>query len=125
MSMTDASDRCLIVEDNLIILMDLEDIVKSAGFTQVDRAANLSQAMALVESTHYRFAFLDFDLEGDSCLPLVKALRKRKTPFAITTGYSDRDLPKLLEGAPIVSKPFSEETIKKILLKALKGLPIP
>jgi ActR/RegA family two-component response regulator len=117
--MIDASDRCLIVEDNFLILIDLEDMVQSTGFKFVDRAADLSQAMLLVETTKYRFAFLDLDLAGESCLPVIEALRKRNTPFAITTGYSDYDLPKLLEGAPIVSKPFSAETIKKVLLNAL------
>ena len=118
--MIGASDRCLIVEDNFIILMDLEDMVQSAGFKWIDRATDLSQALKLVETTLYRFAFLDLALGEDTCLPIIEALKKRKTPFAITTGYSDRDeLPKLLKGAPIVSKPYSAETIKKILLKAL------
>jgi ActR/RegA family two-component response regulator len=75
--------------------------------------------MLFVETMQYRFAFLDLDLGGESCLPVIEALRKSKTPFAITTGYSDQDLPKLLEGAPIISKPFSPETIKKVLLNAL------
>ncbi len=119
--MIGASDRCLIVEDNFLILIDLEDMVQSAGFKFVDRAADLSQAMLLVETTKYRFAFLDLNLGGDTCLPVIEALRERNTPFAITTAYSVYDLPKLLEGALIVSKPFSGETIKKVLHKALKG----
>jgi hypothetical protein len=39
--MIDADDRCLIVEDNFLILIDLEEMVQSVGFKFVDRAIDL------------------------------------------------------------------------------------
>jgi CheY-like chemotaxis protein len=118
--MIDANDRCLIVEDNVLILMDLEDMVQSLGFKFVDRAANLPDAMALVKTHQYRLAILDLYLGGNTSLPLSELLKSHDIPFAVATGYSVGDeLPLLLEGVPIISKPYSVEDIKAVMAELL------
>ena len=109
-------DRCLIVEDNFIILMDLEDMVKSLGFEIIDQASSLEQAMGLLEKTQYRAVLLDLQLGSESSAPLIEILKRQKTPFAITTGYCvEDDRPGLLHGIPIIPKPYSAGTVNRIL----------
>ena len=109
-------DRCLIVEDNFVILLDLEDMVKSMGFKSIDQASSLAQTMELLEKTRYRVVLLDLQLGSESSVPIVKILKNQKIPFAITTGYCvDDDRPSLLHGVPVIPKPYSVGTVNRIL----------
>jgi DNA-binding response OmpR family regulator len=119
-AMNDATDRCLIVEDNFLILMDLEDMVKSSGIKSVDLATNLDQAKVLLKENQYRIVFLDLRLGNESSVPLVKTLKEQKIPFALTTGYAvEADSSGLFQGVPVIPKPYAVNTVNQILRKLL------
>ena len=118
--MIEPNDRCLIVEDNFVILMDLEDMVKGLGLQCVDLATNIDQAKELLLQHRYRIAFLDLYLGNESCLPLANILKKQGVPFAITTGYNvGDDLSSVLEGVPMISKPYAFKTVSQVLAELL------
>jgi DNA-binding response OmpR family regulator len=119
-AMIDVTDRCLIVEDNFLILMDLEDMVKSSGIKSIDLATNLAQAKELLKENQYRIVFLDLRLGNESSVPLVKMLKEQKIPFALTTGYAvEADSSGLFQGVPVISKPYAINTVNQILGKLL------
>jgi DNA-binding response OmpR family regulator len=121
--MINPNDRCLIVEDNFVILMDLEDMVKSMGFKFADHAASVAQAMELLDKTRYRVAFLDLQLGSESSVTIAEKLNERKIPFAITTAYCVEDeRPGPLLGVPIISKPYSIDAVNRTLRSLLKPL---
>ena len=118
------SKDCLIIEENFVISMDLEDIVKSMGFDFIDQATSLTQATELLEKMQYRMAFLDLYLGQESSLPIAEMLKKQNIPFAITTAYHDEDsLPNLLKGIPIIQKPYSTNTVNRVVLELLNSTP--
>ncbi len=124
--MINADDCCLIVEDNFVILIDLEDMVQSMGFKQVDHATNLTEAMALIEKKRYRVAFLDIRLGKDNGLPIAKALQKHEIPFAITSAYYDESsLPPEFHRVPLVAKPYSMGAVRKALADLLNFSSMP
>ena len=121
--MIDPNDRCLIVEDNFVILMDLEDMVKSMGFKFADQAASVAQAMELLDKTQYRVAFLDIKLGSESSVTIAEKLKERKIPFAITTAYCvDNERPGALLGVPVISKPYSVDAVNRTLRSLLKPM---
>jgi DNA-binding NtrC family response regulator len=118
--MIKADDRCLIVEDNFVILMDLEDMVQSMGFKLVDQATSLTEAMALIKTKHYRVVFLDIKLGKSNGLPIAKTLKKHKIPFAITSAYYDEtSLPPEFKDIPVIAKPYSVKAVNEVLAKLL------
>jgi DNA-binding NtrC family response regulator len=114
---TDTLRRCLIVEDEGIISLDIEQIVNSYGLTTVHKAYTLAAALNLVDSNAYDIALLDLNVGSESTVPVAEILAARKTPFAVVTG--NIDIPTALKGVPFVSKPFSEKNIINILVKLL------
>jgi CheY-like chemotaxis protein len=123
--MIDVNDRCLIVEDNFFIFMAIEDIVTSFGFKLIDRASTLAEARQHLKNSHYRLALLDFRLGVANSLPLIETLEKKKIPFAVTTGYTfDEVMIQALRGAPVISKPYVDETVNRVIAKLLTAQPI-
>ncbi len=123
--MIDVNDRCLIVEDNFFIFMAIEDIVTSFGFKQVDRASTLAEASEHLKNNSYRLALLDFRLGVLNSLPLIEILGKSKIPFAVTTGYTVDDvMMRALKGAPVISKPYVNETVNRVIAALLTAQPI-
>lgn len=113
-----APRRCLIVEDEAVICMDLENIVNSFGVSVVDIAHTLANALALVRDNSYDVALLDLNIGAASILPVAEVLAGRRTPFAVVTGW-DYDIPAPLKDIPRVAKPFSEANIVNILARLL------
>jgi DNA-binding response OmpR family regulator len=113
--------RCLIVEDEALISIDLENIVNSYGVRLVDIAHTLANALALVQVNSYDIALLDLNIGSTSILPVADVLAMRKTPFGVISGWAS-DIPPVLKGVPFVSKPFSEENVIDIIIKLLPSL---
>jgi DNA-binding response OmpR family regulator len=118
--MIDPADRCLIVEDNFVILMDLEDMVRTSGFKFIDLATNLAQAKKLLKANQYRIVLLDLRLGNESSAPLVSVLKRLKIPFALTTGYAvEPDSTGLYQGVPVIPKPYAIKIVNHILHELL------
>jgi len=102
----------LIVEDNIIILLDTEDVLKELGVPLVMTATNPTEALALIERTPPAFALLDVDLGFDTSFGIATRLTELGIPFAFVTGYGDNHpIPAELAGRPRVLKPHSPETL--------------
>jgi DNA-binding response OmpR family regulator len=118
--MIDVNDRCLIVEDNFLILMDLEDMVRTSGFKFIDLATNLAQAKELLKTSKYRIVLLDLKLGNESSMSLVQMLKMQKIPFALTTGYVvEADSSSVFHGIPVIPKPYAISTVNQIVGKLL------
>jgi PAS domain S-box-containing protein len=98
--------RVLIVEDALLLALELEAGLQEAGAHVVGCAADVDEALSLLESTIVDAAVLDANLNGVSVAPVAEALRGRGIPFVFATGYGDSKI--LPEGfdAPIIRKPY-------------------
>jgi DNA-binding response OmpR family regulator len=77
---------CLIVEDVALIGMALESYLEDQGFDCV-AVCSSGEALAWLETRSPSVAILDYMLEDGPCTPLVSALRARRVPFLVYSGF--------------------------------------
>ena len=110
--------RVLILEDNLIIAMEAEEILRLVGIEQVEIASNLEQAVNAIHSDTYDFAMLDVNLGESTSFGFARLLAERGIAFGFVSGYSDTlDFPTDLQDVPLLVKPFDENAMRDFLQK--------
>lgn len=103
--------KVLIVEDSLLLALELEAGLEDAGVEVIGCAAELGEALAMVEQD-FDVAVLDADLNGQSVAPVAEILRSMGRPFVFATGYADKAAPMGFD-APIVRKPYNVHQIAR------------
>ena len=102
----------LIVEDDFIIALDLEDMLRSLGVAHERTANNVTQALAAIAQAAPHFGLIDVNLGGEKSFAVAERLVELSIPFAFTTGYGDKfAFPPHLANARMVTKPYSVEAI--------------
>ncbi|NTG49148.1 response regulator [Agrobacterium rhizogenes] len=105
--------RALILEDNLIIAMEAEEILRLVGVAEVEIASNLEQAVSAIHTDHYDFAMLDVNLGESMSFGFARLLVERGIAFGFVSGYSDTlDFPADLRHVPLLNKPFDEAAMR-------------
>ena len=107
--------RVLIVEDEVMVAMLIEDMLTDLGCVVAGSATTLEDAMRLATVAAFDCALLDVNLRGQPIFPLVDLLRAKGVPFAFATGYGDAELRSADRAAPILSKPFREDDLARVL----------
>jgi CheY-like chemotaxis protein len=111
----------LVLEDNFIIAMDAEEILKSMGISDVQIAANADQAMKLIAAQSFDFIILDVNLEDETSFAVADAILARGLCFGFTSGYGDAEIfPAHLRGIPRIDKPFNESSIGNLIATATR-----
>jgi CheY-like chemotaxis protein len=106
----------LLVEDNFIIALDTEDMLRQLGVETVRTARSVTRALELIDAGAPDFALLDVNLGDEKCFEIAERLRDLGVPFAFATGYGDNHaLPAKFADAPIVPKPYNSDDIEKVL----------
>jgi len=104
--------HALVVEDDMLILLDIEEILKSIGVTQVSCATSVDSAMALLEQSRPDFALMDYKLRQRTAADLAKTLQDLGVPFAFVTASAvPPEVLPIFASPPVVMKPFSEVDI--------------
>jgi CheY-like chemotaxis protein len=81
--------RCLVLDDEFLIALDIQQILELAGAKHVASVATASEAIALVRrEAKFDLAVLDVKLGGseDNSLGVASELAKTGTPFVFLTG---------------------------------------
>lgn len=93
----------LVLEDNFIIAMDAEEILKSMGISDVQIAANADQAMKLIAAQSFDFIILDVNLEDETSFAVADAILARglcsALPAATATRRSSRRICGVSQGS--------------------------
>lgn len=115
--------RCvLVVEDEVLVAMELESLLKAEGCVVVGPAPTNARALELIEQVRIDACVLDLDLCGEPAVPVARALVARSVPFALVTGYSEAQIPQPeLRGVPRVNKPLDERALVRVLSGALRN----
>ncbi|WP_170854975.1 response regulator [Xaviernesmea oryzae] len=108
--------RILVLEDNFIIAMEAEDILRSLGVEHVEIATNAQQARQLAGEHAFDFALLDVNLGSETSFAFADELSARGTPFGFVTGYGESAVfPPALRSLPRITKPFNEDMMATLL----------
>lgn len=108
--------RILLVEDEPLILMMLEDFLDALDREVAGTADTVSEALALVEQGGIDAAILDVNLRaGETSWPIADALAAAGIPFIVATGGSGDTIADAHRDAPVLSKPFTMDSVEKAL----------
>jgi CheY-like chemotaxis protein len=67
--------RVLVVEDEAMLSLNLEDMLRDLGCIVVGTAAKLDEAMAMARKSDFDVALLDVNINGKRVDPVAEAIR--------------------------------------------------
>ena len=106
----------LVVEDSLIIALDAEGAMLEMGAADVKIAANVTAALALLDTQDFTFALLDVNLGHEMSLPVAEALHARGIPFILATGYGvSEQISESYPPCPVVQKPYGRRDLEEAI----------
>ncbi|MBB4859981.1 light-regulated signal transduction histidine kinase (bacteriophytochrome)/CheY-like chemotaxis protein [Novosphingobium chloroacetimidivorans] len=108
----------LIVEDNVIIAMEAEDVLRTLGFQDCQIVGSVHAALTLLDTATVSFAMLDVNLGKETSEEVAAVLHQRGVPFIFASGYGDRSLAtSRFEGVPVITKPYTERDIRSAIAR--------
>lgn len=106
------SGSALLLEDNLIIALASEDMLRNVGADHVWICSTVPQALRVIETSDVDFGVLDVNLGDTHAGDVAKELSRRGIPFMFVTGYGERSpMRATYPHAPVLQKPFAEERL--------------
>lgn len=113
--------RCLVVEDESLIAVDIQQELEAVGAAQVVCAPSLAEAAKALCGPRFDLALLDLRLgtAEETSLPIVRALEDAGTPFIFLTGAPADAAEIAAFGRPILEKPFLTHALMAAVRKAL------
>ncbi|MEK0081884.1 HWE histidine kinase domain-containing protein [Benzoatithermus flavus] len=115
-----AGTRVLVVEDELMLTMTLERILKGVGAEPVGPATTVPEALFLAGSERIDAAVLDVNVADEPVFPVADMLREQGVPFIFATGYAtDSVIPARHKDVPRLPKPYRQDRLLQMLARAL------
>jgi DNA-binding NtrC family response regulator len=116
--------RCLVLDDEFLIALDIQQILERAGAMHV---ASVASATAAIEVLHrepkFDLAVLDVklgDVERNS-LDVAALLHTQGVPFVFLTGVRTDDVhAKKFPNAPVIEKPYDATALLRAVQHALE-----
>ena len=118
----DLATQVLIIEDEPVIAVDLENLVRSLGHTVTSVARTRSEAVAAAQSKKPGLVLADIQLaDGSSGIDAVnEILASTPVPVIFITAFPERLLTgERPEPAFLVTKPFNPDMVKALISQAL------
>ncbi|RFD19358.1 response regulator [Komagataeibacter melaceti] len=119
-----AQTSVLIIEDEPIIAMDIEELVRQCGHTIAGVASSEAEAVRLARETRPGLILADINLGdgGDGMSAVSNILRHQDIPVIFVTAYPERLLTgDTIEPAFVITKPFEPLTLAVSTYQAVSG----
>src|SRR4029078_8382787 len=110
--------RVLVVEDEAIVAMMVEDMLRDLGFVPVGPASTISDGVALAAREAIDVGLLDVNVQGERVDRVAQALTARNIPVLFVTGYGQSYSPPIA-GSLVIDKPYTQEGLERALTRAL------
>lgn len=118
MGLLSPGGKALIVEDDFLLAMEVESVLRKFGWTEICIAGSVTEAKEQIASGGVSFATLDLKIDKSTCPSVAVALRQNAIPFIYLTGYDRRDIEGFPE-APWLIKPATEQEFETAARLAL------
>lgn len=109
----------LIMEDEGLVSLLMEDIVREMGADAVHVFADVAPAREAALSAAIDCAILDVMVRDGTSHEIADILSERGVPFIYSTGSGDEGIPDHHRHRPVVAKPFADDDLRSSLLAAL------
>ena len=113
-----AGKRCLVLEDEFLIALDVCQTLESAGAAVTCFGDAAEALQALRSGARFDLAVLDLKLSGSDSTGVAALLSERATPFVFLTGMRPAEV-RSFPHAPVVEKPYKVEGLMEALRKVL------
>lgn len=114
----------LVVEDELMIVLVIEEVLRGFGAKVVGPASRLDVALQLATEATIDAAILDVNIQDGASYAVADILAKRGIPFIFCSGYSDWALEERHRDRPRLSKPYTSKELEEQVLQLLTTRPI-
>lgn len=112
-------DSILILEDEALVSMALEDLVRSMGARVVDVFAAASEALQALARGHYDCAILDILVRDGTSTPVADRLDEHGIPFLFSSGVDIDVIDPRHRARPLVPKPYEDATLRAHILQLI------
>jgi CheY-like chemotaxis protein len=111
--------RVLVVEDEFLVAMDIEVMLRDLGCEVVGPIGDLASALKAARRETLDLALLDANLGGEPVTAVAEALVARAVPIMFCTGYQVENWCNRYPAAPTLMKPFQPADLRAALERAL------
>jgi DNA-binding NtrC family response regulator len=110
----------LLLDDQPLIAMDTEAILRQAGFAQIVHFASVAPALAWLAASEPDLAVIEVTLQNEPSIALAQQLISRNVPFLIYSGANRALLAdRIFHEAEWVSKPSEIEMLDPAISRVL------
>jgi DNA-binding NarL/FixJ family response regulator len=111
----------LLVEDEALIAIYLEDLMKSLGIRFLGPIATMAEALHQARTAQINAAILNWIIEGQPAYAVADALDDRHIPFGFASGVLRGAIDTKWADRPFVTKPYTIEGLQELLSSLLAG----
>ena len=110
----------LILEDEAMVSIMMEELVRDMGAGEVIVCSDAQQASEVVGSAEIDLAILDVHLGQGTSFAVADALDARGIPFIFSSALGAVAVEERHQGKPMLSKPFADEELRAHVLGLLR-----
>ena len=108
----------LVLEDNMIIALEAEDLLRELGAATVYTASTVVGAEQIMKAERIDWALLDVNLGASTSLEFAQRIRDAGIPFIFASGYGRNvALGELHRTSVTVTKPFSRGSLGRAIIQ--------
>jgi light-regulated signal transduction histidine kinase (bacteriophytochrome) len=113
----------LLLEDNLIVALEAEDVLRSLGAAAVHTASTTAAALKILGTEHLDFAVLDINLGVETSLDFAARLGESEIPYVFASGYGENvNIGSGHRAILMVSKPYDREDLGFAITQTLEAV---
>ncbi len=106
----------LLLEDNMLIAMEGENILRDLGAAAVFTAPSIARAESILRTERLDFAVLDIHIGGETSLRFAASLDQAGIPFVFASGYGDdAKLGEPYRPNRTVKKPYTVDSLQAMI----------
>jgi len=113
--------RVLVLEDEPLVLMLIEALLREFGYTDICSAQNLGAARSATDRALINVALLDIRLPGGNSFEFAAELQERGIPLIFASAGAASEIPERFSDAPLIDKPFDPNELRSALQHVLRG----
>jgi CheY-like chemotaxis protein len=109
----------LVLEDEGLVSVLIEDLVRDLGAEDVQVFSEAAPAVEAASKTNFDCAILDVVLRDGDSSTVADILARRGIPFLFSTGSGPESVPERHRHRPTIIKPFPDGDLQTLLLETL------
>jgi hypothetical protein len=121
---TAAAKQILVVEDEALIAIYLEGLIRELGCVCVGPVVKLSEAIEQARTAIVDAAILNLIVDGQPAYAVAEILARRGIPFGFASGVMHASILPEWAARPRVDKPYSLQGVQRLIETLLRSVEV-